>query len=90
MDGADIPDELLSHLTRTSRLTLGEARRLTLEVLSYFSESPEEFVARRHHELRRAGHTNATIYEQIAAELEQRRFAAPRLTQRQIRRLIYG
>lgn len=90
MDGTDIPGELLDHLTRTSRLTPDEARRLTLEVLSYFSELPEEFVTRRHNELRRGGLSNASIYERIATELVQRRFAAPQLTERQIRRLIYG
>ena len=60
------------------------------EVLAYFSESAPEFVARRHTDLKREGLANAAIFERIAREVDLRRFAAPRLTERQIRRLIYG
>jgi hypothetical protein len=83
-------DDLVQHLARHTRLDPGEACRLVEEVLAYFAETPSEFVTRRHAELRRQGESNDAIYERIARELEGRRFAAPRLSQRQIRRLIYG
>jgi len=90
MHGADQPEELISHLTQISRLDTTEARRVLMEIEAYFSESLEQFVNRRHAELQTEGLANKAIYERIAAELEYRRFPAPPLSQRQIRRVIYG
>lgn len=90
MDEISGLDELCGHLERTSRLTRREATRVVNEVMAYFSESAEEFVTRRHAELQREDKKNAAIFEQIATEVQARRFAAPPLTHRQIRRLIYG
>lgn len=83
-------DELCGHLERTTRLSRGEVARVVNEVLAYFCESAEKFVTRRHAELQREDKKNAAIFKQIAAEVQARRFAAPPLTERQIRRLIYG
>lgn len=83
-------DELLEHLERTTRLSRTEADRVVIEVLAYFSEPLENFVARRHAELQGEELKNPEIFARIAAELRQRRFAAPDLSERQIRRMIYG
>ena len=72
-------DDLLGHLVRTTSLRAGTAGRLV-----------EEFVARRHRELQAEGLRNDEIFARIADEICARRFAAPQLTERQIRRLIYG
>ncbi len=82
--------ELLDHLEQTSRLPRAEAARLVREVLAYFDETAEAFVARRHAELQAQHWKNPEIFERIAKELETRRFAAPALSQRQLRRLVYG
>jgi hypothetical protein len=82
--------ELLDHLQRTTRLSREEAARAVREVLSFFSESTEEFVTRRHAELQEQDLDNAQIYHRIAGELRARRVAPPDLSERQIRRLIYG
>ncbi len=82
--------DLVSHLCRTSGLRPGEAERLVGEVLAYFSESLEEFVRRRHGELQERGMKNGAIFEVIAREIPERRVMPRRLSQRQIRRLIYG
>jgi hypothetical protein len=82
--------DLLEHLERTTRLTRAEAERVVAEVLEYFSESVERFVARRHGELQGEELKNADIFARIAAELHERRFAASGLTERQIRRMVYG
>ena len=87
---AEAIDDLLDHLERTTRLSRGEASRVVAEIASFFSESTEEFVARRHGELRRERLTNPTIFDRIAAELRSRRVAPPQLTQRQLRRIVYG
>jgi hypothetical protein len=81
---------LLDHLARVAGLSPARAARILDEIASYFSESLEEFVVRRHAELQALGMKNEAIFEQIARELEVRRFAAPLLSERQIRRMIYG
>ena len=82
--------ELITYLTRTSRLSPGEARRVVAEVLSYLQETPEEFVRRRHRALQAEGLSNDSIYVRLASELSAWRFRAPGFTARQIRRMIYG
>jgi hypothetical protein len=84
------PQDLITHLTRISRLEAAEARRVLTEVCAYFEEPVETFVIRRHSELRTEGFSNGEIYAHIADELTQRRFPAPVYSHRQIRRLIYG
>lgn len=78
------------HLVRTSPLTPGEAARMVADVLAYFSETTEEYVRRRHGELQARGLTNERIFDRITAELPARRVAAPALSARQLRRIVYG
>lgn len=83
-------EDLIAHLIRTTPLGPGEAARVVDDVLSYFSESVEEFVRRRHGELQARGLTNDEIFPRVAAELRNRRVAAPELSLRQLRRIVYG
>ena len=87
MDG-DL-EALLDHLARAG-LRRGEAGRVVAEVLAHFSETTEEFVRRRHRELQREGVANAESFARIAEELPGRRVRPPRLSERQVRRVIYG
>jgi hypothetical protein len=90
MEGvAGFPD-LLEHLERMTRLSRLEAERVVAEVLEYFSEPLERFVARRHAELQSEDLKNPDIFNRVATEVRQRRFAAPGLSERQIRRMVYG
>ena len=81
--------ELVDHLER-SGMRRGEAARVVAEVLAHFSETTEQFVRRRHRELHARGVANPAAFARIATELKARRVAAPELSERQIRRLIYG
>jgi len=82
---------LINHLCHGSGLTPSEARKIVDEVIAFFAETPEDFVRRRHLEIKQElGLSNAQIFQRIEAELVQLVFAAPALTQRQIRRIIYG
>ncbi|MGQ7843442.1 hypothetical protein ACUNV4_03115 [Granulosicoccus sp. 3-233] len=85
-----VPAELVDHLCRQNDLTPTQATRLIEEVLAFYDESSAAFIQRRHYELQKAGLANAQIYQMIAAELEHRRFKLDPLTERQIRRTIYG
>jgi hypothetical protein len=83
-------EELVERLSRRSRLNVREAGHLVDEVLAFLDDSVEQYVRRRHRELQREGLSNPEIFRQVAVEATQRRFRAPELTARQIRRLIYG
>jgi hypothetical protein len=82
--------DLIDHLTRTTGLSPGEAGRVVADVLAYFDEPVEDYVRRRHRELKARGRTNDQIFTGIAAELPHRRVGAPELTHRQLRRIVYG
>ncbi|HTW37903.1 MAG TPA: hypothetical protein VMD49_04975 [Steroidobacteraceae bacterium] len=90
MADLDELEELIAHLTRTTRLSADEARRVAGDVLGFLGETVEAFVRRRHRALQAEGLANAAIYVRLAAELSVWRFRAPAFTERQIRRLIYG
>jgi len=78
------------YLAASTDLPEPTAIRVIADVTTYFDETVEQFVRRRHAELRRRQHKNDEIWPVIAAELGQRRFAAPGLSDRQLRRIIYG
>ncbi|MGI9318772.1 MAG: hypothetical protein ACR2QW_15700 [bacterium] len=82
--------DLIQYLCRIKGFSDIEAIRLIDELLSYFNETCEIFVQRRHGELRKSGQSNAAIYSCIQKELRHRRFVASELSERQIRRIIYG
>jgi adenylate kinase len=89
---ADTPDlhALVTHLGRTSGLPLGQLNRLVEDVLAFLNESAEEFIRRRHRELQEEGQPNSEIFARIGQEAAHRRFRAPRYSERQIRRIVYG
>lgn len=82
--------ELLKYLVRSSRLTPAEAQKVVDEVVAFMSETHEDFIRRRHLALQSQGYSNAEIFAALAKDLQQRRFRAPELSERQIRRIIYG
>jgi hypothetical protein len=84
------PQDLARYLAASTGLPPPTAVRVIADITTYFSETIDEFVRRRHAELRRGQHKNDEIWPVIAAELSQRRFAAPGLSERQLRRLVYG
>jgi hypothetical protein len=83
-------EDLVDHLTRSSRLTRPEAARLVEDILAFLDERPEEFVCRRHRALQKEGLSNGEIFSRLTAELARLRFRAPAYTERQLRRIIYG
>lgn len=85
-----VHDDLIDHLVRTTPLQRGEAVRVVLDVLAYFDETTEEFVRRRHRELRGSGLRNTEIFQRISGELPHRAVAPEQLSLRQLRRMVYG
>jgi hypothetical protein len=84
------PEDLVSYLAASTGLPQATAVRVIADVTTYFSETTEEFIRRRHDELHRRQRKNEEIWPLITAELAQHRFAAPSLSERQLRRIVYG
>ncbi len=82
--------DLVAHLAATTGLTESEATRVVEDVVAYLAEPVEEYVRRRHTEMKTYGAKNPEIFERIATELRTRVVAAPELTERQLRRIVYG
>jgi hypothetical protein len=87
--GAEL-DPLVEHVARTCSVSGTEALRIVSDVVSWFNETSQEFVRRRHRELHREGIANEVAFELLAQELEGRPVPAPRPSARQIRRMIYS
>ncbi|WP_025770662.1 hypothetical protein [Thioalkalivibrio sp. HK1] len=85
-----IPDALIERLVRVRGLSPSSARQIVEEVAGFYSETLEEFVIRRHLELRAQGKRNAEIYRQVREEIRRRRFRSPLPSERRIRRIVYG
>ena len=82
--------DLVDRVVASTGLTATEATRLIEDVVAFHAEPVEEYVRRRHAQLKTYGAKNAEIFARIAQELADRVVAAPELTERQLRRLIYG
>ncbi len=67
-----------------------ELDKLVDELRDHWSETREQYVLRRHRELQRDGVPNRAIYGILRREIRDRRFAPRPMTERQVRRLIYG
>ncbi|MFJ8744562.1 hypothetical protein ACIRL2_34930 [Embleya sp. NPDC127516] len=82
--------ELVERIAATTGLSPSEAARIVDDVLAWYREPVEDYVRRRHRHHKVYGKRNAQIYRLIAAELADRLVAPPELTERQLRRVIYG
>ena len=85
-----VAQDLIRHVCVTTGLTSATAERVIADVIAYFGETVEEFVRRRHKELHQRQYKNPQIWPLIADELTHRPVAAPGLSQRQLRRIVYG
>jgi hypothetical protein len=82
--------EFKDHVMFSFNLSEHDFTRLLDEFLGHFSSTLEAFVCQRHTELRREGKKNPEIYRLIVGEVSERRFSTETLTERQVRRIVYG
>jgi hypothetical protein len=82
--------DLIERVAGSTGLTPAEAARVVEDVLAWYREPIEDYVRRRHAYHRLYGKHNPEIFELIADELAIRLVAAPRLSERQLRRIVYG
>lgn len=82
--------DLVRHVAATTGLDEPVAARVVADVVAYFGETTEEFVRRRHRELQARDRRNDEIWPRIAAELAARVVAPGDVSQRRLRRIVYG
>ncbi|WP_130343645.1 hypothetical protein [Herbihabitans rhizosphaerae] len=85
-----MPADLVRHVVASTALPPAVAARVIADVIGYFGETVEQFVRRRHTELKRQQWRNAQIWDAISTELAARPVSAPELSERQLRRIVYG
>lgn len=90
MENIVIDKDFESYLLSRINIAQKDLYNLLDELSGYFNREVQEFIQERHFELQQQGLKNNTIFQQIQKEIQQRRFCAPELTIRQIRRIIYG
>jgi hypothetical protein len=90
MADESFPQDLARYLAASTGLPLPTTIRVVADVNAYYDETVEDFVRRRHGELRTQGWKNDEIWPRITAEQNNRRFKAGELTDRQLRRIVYG
>lgn len=82
--------ELISRVSASTGLSPGEAARVVADIIGWYQEPVDGYVRRRHAHLRKYGRRNNEIFAVIGAELAERLVAAPALSERQLRRIVYG
>jgi len=82
--------DLIDRVAASSGLSPGEAARVVADVVAWYRDPVEEFVRRRHAHYKLYGKRNEEIFGLIARELSGRLVAAPALSERQLRRIVYG
>jgi len=85
-----VDPRLLRHVQDSTGLTSAEATRLVHDILAFHDETVQAWVRRRHAELKARGAKNDAIFDRLRAELRSTVVAAPDLSQRQLRRIVYG
>lgn len=86
-----VPDaDLVARIVVSTGLSAGEAARVVEDVVAFYAEPVEAYVRRRHAHLKTYGAKNPEIFARIAEELAARVVAAPELSERQLRRIVYG
>ena len=89
MPGSVLAD-LVHHVSASTGLSPAQSERVLEDVLDAMSDPVATFVTGRHRELHARGMKNNEIWPALQHELRGRRFPAPELSERQLRRIVYG
>ena len=84
------PQDLVRHVARSTGLDEATASRVVADVMAYFGQTVEEYVVQRHEDLKSRNRRNDDIWPLIMDELKSRRFKADGLSERKLRRMVYG
>jgi hypothetical protein len=84
------PQDLVRHVALSTGLDEATASRVVADVMAYFGQTVDEYVITRHEDLKSRNRKNDDIWPMITAELRDRRFRAAGVSERQLRRMVYG
>ena len=84
------PQDLVRHVARSTGLDDAPASSVVADDIAYIGQTLEQNVVIRHENLKRRNRKNDEIWPLIMDELKTRRFRADELSERQLRRMIYG
>jgi hypothetical protein len=90
MDESQSPQDLVRHVARSTGLDEATASRVVADVMEYFGQTVGDYVIKRHEDLKNRNRKNDDIWPLIVTELTARRFKAEELSERQLRRIVYG
>jgi len=90
MSKIDLDVNFRNHLLNSYPVSEDLLDHILEDLGDYFAMDVKEFIGVRHQQLQKEGLLNSDIYNRIREELGTKRFAAPVLSVRQIRRIIYG
>jgi hypothetical protein len=90
MDESQSPQDLVRHVARSTGLDEATASRVVADVMEYFGQTVGDYVIKRHEGLKNRNRKNDDIWPLIVTELTARRFKAEELSERQLRRIVYG
>lgn len=83
-------EELLQHLRLVTGLDQVVLEKIVGEIGAWFDEDLAAWVRRRHRELHRQGLRNREIYPRLKEDARGIRVRPGPLSERQIRRIVYG
>lgn len=83
-------DDLIRHLQGITGLQQALLEKILDEIRAWHDEELGAWVQRRHQELRQQGLRNREIYPRLRGEARRALVRPPDLSERQIRRLVYG
>ena len=86
----DTKGKIKNHIARNYGIEPEQAERLLEELPQLFPLTASEYICQRHLALQQLGFKNSEIYRKIGTELEGMVFSAGSMSERQIRRIIYG
>ncbi len=90
MDFPPLSEKHRAHLAENYGLDQAKLGRLLEEIWSLTAMTSQAYAIKRHAELKARGERNEAIYLSILSELESGRFQTEELSERQVRRMIYG
>lgn len=82
--------ELKNRLSHIIPIEFVDIDKLYEELISFFSDTQEKFITKRHRELQNEGYKNKDIYIILIGEIKHHLFKGKDLSERQVKRIIYG
>lgn len=90
MDFPPLSPKQIAYLCDNYGLEAEKLERLLEDIWAFTAISPKAHALKRHGDLKAQGERNEAIYARVLTELEDGRFQTDELSQRQVRRMIYG